>query len=87
MFVEDLFLHVQHSVTERERVGKEMVDNMRGDGENGHRPQLLYEYVSRPTRLVLNRPTFNHYQELMGSKLGDFMRVRIGDAEFRRQSL
>jgi len=73
-FVEDLFMHVFHGLDERKREQKNMVRNLDDDGVQ-KKPQLIYEYVSRPTRLVLNRPIFNHYQDLMGSKLGDFMRV------------
>ena len=77
MFVEDLFMHVQNSIEEREIAAVNCVSEMNMKPDSEDMPRLVYEYISRPTRLVLNRPIFNHYQDLMGTKLGDFLRVRV----------
>ena len=37
--------------------------------------QLKHAHISRPTRLVLNRPFFAQYKDLMATKLGEYLEV------------
>jgi hypothetical protein len=36
---------------------------------------LKFPYASRPMRVVMNRPLFQDYENIMAMKLGDFLRV------------
>jgi len=69
-YVDDLFDQLAELLIATEEMNK---DRELATSES----MLKFPHISRPTRLVLNRPIFRDYEAIMSKKLGDFLQVHL----------